>query len=195
VERFSHSRTQAPPGRRSLFGSPAWAPILTIAIPTYTSTPHRVNHSFEVYFGGVLATTSYQGSAGYPGVDIINLQDTGDSSQRLLCSPRRGDRKHHQQRGEFPIHQGGGTCVDPTSGPERHSDPAGARRIRLGPGWSPSFQTNAPSGGTVRSPTVRTRASRKYTGLLASATGQIVSPGGCVVGPDHRGVCAIPGGA
>ena len=40
---------------------------------TYTSTPHRVNTPLQVYVGGVLATTGYQGSAGYPGVDIINL--------------------------------------------------------------------------------------------------------------------------
>jgi virginiamycin B lyase len=39
-----------------------------------SSTPHRVNTPLEVYVGGVQATNIlYQGSAGYPGVNIITV--------------------------------------------------------------------------------------------------------------------------
>src|SRR4030095_2597720 len=45
-------------------------------------------------------------------------------------------------------------------------------------------QTDAPGSGSTRTVTNSANASfQKYSGLLASATGQIVSPGGCVVGP------------
>ncbi len=40
---------------------------------TYASTPHSVNTPLQIYIGGVLATILYQGSAGYPGVNQINL--------------------------------------------------------------------------------------------------------------------------
>ena len=94
----------------------------------------------------------------------------------------RGDRKHHQQRGKFPHPSGGGTCVDPTSGLNGTQILQGTQDT-LKTGLVSLVQTNAPSGGT-RTVTNSANASfQKYTGLLASATGQIVSPGGCVVGP------------
>jgi uncharacterized protein (TIGR03437 family) len=149
---------------------------------TYTSTPHRINTPLQVYFGGVLATTSYQGSAGYPGVQIINLQIpltvpigcyvplvvvTGNIISNVV---------------NFPIHQGGGTCVEPTTG-ANGTQILQNTQDTLRSGLVSLVQTNAPSGGT-RTVTNSANANfQKYTGLLASATGQIMSPGGCVVGP------------
>lgn len=39
----------------------------------YTTTPHAVNTPLQIYIGGIAATILYQGSAGYPGVNQINL--------------------------------------------------------------------------------------------------------------------------
>lgn len=149
---------------------------------TYTSTPHRINTPLQVYFGGVLATTSYQGSAGYPGVDIINLQIpltvpigcyvplvvvTGNVISNVV---------------NFPVHPGGGTCVEPTSG-LNGSQILQSTQDTLKTGLVSLIQTNTPSGGTRMVTNSANASFQKYTGLLASATGQIVSPGACVVGP------------
>jgi hypothetical protein len=39
----------------------------------YTSTPHAVATPLQIYIGGISATILYKGSAGYPGVNQINL--------------------------------------------------------------------------------------------------------------------------
>ncbi len=39
----------------------------------FTSTPSAVSTPLQIYIGGVLAPILYQGSAGYPGVDQINV--------------------------------------------------------------------------------------------------------------------------
>ena len=39
----------------------------------FTSTPHAVKTPLQIYVAGTLATILYQGSAGYPGVDQINV--------------------------------------------------------------------------------------------------------------------------
>jgi len=150
---------------------------------TYTSTPHRVNTPLQVYFGGVLAATSYQGSAGYPGVQIINLQipltvPTGCYVPLVVVTGNIISNVVN-----FPIHQGGGTCVDPTSG-LNGSQILQSTQDTLKTGLVSLVQTNSPSGGGTRTTSNSANASfQKYTGLLASATGQIVSPGACVVGP------------
>src|SRR6185295_9425165 len=149
---------------------------------TYTSTPHRVNTPLQVYFGGVLATTSYQGSAGYPGVNIINLTIplTVPSGCYVPLVVVTGNIISNVVN--FPIHQGGGTCVEPTTG-VNGTQILQSTQDTLRAGLVSLVQTNSPSGGT-RTVTNSANASfQKYTGLLASATGQIVSPGACVVGP------------
>ena len=60
---------------------------------TYTSTPHSVNTPLQIYVGGVLATILYQGSAGYPGVNQINLTIPASVTHRLPCSPGGSDWK------------------------------------------------------------------------------------------------------
>ena len=39
----------------------------------FASTPHAVNTPLQIYIGGAAATVLYQGSAGYPGVNQVNL--------------------------------------------------------------------------------------------------------------------------
>ena len=145
---------------------------------TYTPTPHSVNTPLQVYFGGVLATTSYQGSAGYPGVNIINLTIplTVPSGCYVPLVVVTGNVISNVVN--FPIHQGGGTCVDPTSGLTGDQILQGTQDT-LKTGLVSLIQTNS-KGVASNSANA---SFQKYTGLLAAATGQIVSPGGCVVGP------------
>ena len=60
---------------------------------TYSSTPHSVNTPLQIYVGGVLATILYQGSAGYPGVNQINLTIPASVTHRLPRSPGGSDWK------------------------------------------------------------------------------------------------------
>lgn len=78
---------------------------------TYSSTPHSVNTPLQIYVGGILATILYQGSAGYPGVNQINLtiptSVTPDCQVPLVAVTG----KINSNVVVLPIHQGGGTCV------------------------------------------------------------------------------------
>ena len=149
---------------------------------TYTLTPHAINTG-TYYFGGIQVTPIYQGASTYPGVDVIVL--TVPASVPLGCYVPlvavTGNIVSNSVT--FPIHGGGGVCVDPTSGLNGSQILQGTQDA-LRTGLVSLVQTNAPGSGATRTVTNSANASfQKYTGLLASATGQIVSPGGCVVGP------------
>jgi len=149
---------------------------------TYTLTPHAINTG-TYYFGGIQVTPIYQGASTYPGVDVIVL--TVPASVPLGCYVPlvavTGNIVSNSVT--FPIHGGGGVCVDPTSGLNGSQILQGTQDS-LRTGLVSLVQTNAPGSGGTRTVTNSANASfQKYTGLLASATGQIVSPGGCVVGP------------
>ena len=83
---------------------------------TYSSTPHSVNTPLQIYVGGVLANILYQGSAGYPGVNQINLtipaSVTADCQVPLVAVT--GNVISNVV--VLPIHPGGGTCVKQGTG-------------------------------------------------------------------------------
>jgi uncharacterized protein (TIGR03437 family) len=78
----------------------------------YTATPHAVNTPLQIYFGGVLGAIVYQGSAGYPGVNQINV--TIPASAPLGCGVTVAavTGTTVSNTAGIPIAMGGGTCPD-----------------------------------------------------------------------------------
>jgi uncharacterized protein (TIGR03437 family) len=155
---------------------------------TYTSTPHSVNTPLQIYVGGVLATILYQGSAGYPGVNQINLtiptSVTTDCQVPLVAVT--GNVISNVV--VLPIHQGGGTCVSQlTAGRTITGDQIlKETQDTLRVGSLTVLQTNAINAKGVRTVASSAGASFfKFSGLLADAAGRgdNLSPGSCAVYP------------
>ncbi|HTB12439.1 MAG TPA: hypothetical protein VK752_12740 [Bryobacteraceae bacterium] len=155
---------------------------------TYTSTPHSVNTPLQIYVGGVLANILYQGSAGYPGVNQINLtipaSVTADCQVPLVAVTGR----IISNVVVLPIHQGGGTCVKQgTAGVTISGDQIlKDTQDTLKAGSLTVLQTSSTDAKGVRTVSSSAGASFfKSTGLLAGATGRgdNLSPGSCAVYP------------
>jgi uncharacterized protein (TIGR03437 family) len=155
---------------------------------TYSSTPHSVNTPLQIYVGGVLATILYQGSAGYPGVNQINLtiptSVTADCQVPLVAVT--GNIISNVV--VLPIHKGGGTCVKQlTAGATVTGDQIlKDTQDTIRGGSLTVIQTDATNAKGVR--TVNSSAGASFfksTGLLAGATGRgdNLSPGSCAVYP------------
>jgi uncharacterized protein (TIGR03437 family) len=155
---------------------------------TYSSTPHSVNTPLQIYVGGVLATILYQGSAGYPGVNQINLTIPASVTPDCQVPLVAVTGKIISNVVVLPIHQGGGTCVKQgTAGATITGDQilkdtqdtlkAGGLTVLL------TSDTNAKGVLTVSSSAGASFF--KSTGLLAGATGRgdNLSPGSCGVYP------------
>jgi uncharacterized protein (TIGR03437 family) len=155
---------------------------------TYTLTPHSVNTPLQIYVGGVLAAVSYQGSAGYPGVDQINLTIPASVPTGCEVPLVAVTGNIISNVVVFPINQGGGTCVEPQ---DAGLTITGAQILQdtqdtLTGGVLTLGQTNATNASGTRTVTNSANASfAKISGLLAGATGRggVVSPGGCWVAP------------
>jgi uncharacterized protein (TIGR03437 family) len=158
---------------------------------TFSSTPHAVNTPLKIYVGGVPATILYQGSAGYPGVTQINLTIPASVNTGCYVSLAAVTGKIISNVVVFPIHPGGGTCVEPGRG----TPITGAQILEdvqdtLNAGVLSVLQTNVTSSKGVLTVTNSAGAGFDHeTGLLAGATGRsgIITPGGCWVAPTVLG--------
>jgi uncharacterized protein (TIGR03437 family) len=155
---------------------------------TYTLAPHSVNTPLQIYIGGILATILYQGSAGYPGVNQINL--TIPSSVTTDCQVPlvavTGNIISNVV--VLPIHQGGGTCVKQLTGGATITGDQILKQTQdtLKGGSLSVTQTNVTDAKGTRTVTNSAGAAFfKDTGLLAGATGRgdNLSPGSCAVYP------------
>ncbi|MCU1339212.1 MAG: hypothetical protein JWO19_4793 [Bryobacterales bacterium] len=155
---------------------------------TYTSTPHAVNTPMQVYFGGVLTPVIYQGASTYPGVNVIIFTIPASVPTGCYVPLVAVTGTVISNVVTFPINSGGGACVDATSGLNGNQILRNTQDT-LKTGLVSLVQTNSPgSAGTRATSNSANAAFQKYSGLLAAATGLMVSPGGCVVGP------VVPGG-
>jgi uncharacterized protein (TIGR03437 family) len=155
---------------------------------TYTSAPHSVNTPLQIYVGGVLATILYQGSAGYPGVNQINLTIPTSVTQDCQVPLVAVTGKIISNVVVLPIHQDGGTCVSTlTAGRTITGDQIlKDTQDTLRGGSLTVIQTNVTNAKGILTVTNSAGASFfKSTGLLAGATGRgdNLSPGGCAVYP------------
>jgi len=156
----------------------------------FSSGPHAVNTPLEIYIGGVRATIYYQGSAGYPGVNQINVAIPVSAVIGCYVPLVAVTGTVISNVVMLPIHPGGGACVEdqgtPSTGDQILKNTLDTHRVAsVG-----LLQTNATNAKGTTVTNSASAAFVKDSGLLAGATGRsgIISPGGCAVGP------YLPGG-
>ncbi len=112
-----------------------------------------MNTPLQIYVGGVLATILYQGSAGYPGVNQINLTIPSSVTPDCQVPLVAVTGNIISNVVVLPIHPGGGTCVKPlTGGRTVTGDQILARRkIRIKGGSMTVIQTNSTNAKGVLS--------------------------------------------
>jgi uncharacterized protein (TIGR03437 family) len=146
---------------------------------TLTSTPHAVTTPLQIYIGGVAATILYQGSAGFPGVNQINVTIPQSAPNGCWISLAAVSNGVLSNIASLPINNAGGQCVDSVTGLNGSQiAPSGSQTLRTG--LVALTQTDRPgtNGARVLS-TSSDAAFEKYTGIY-TPTNQ-VSPGGCIV--------------
>jgi uncharacterized protein (TIGR03437 family) len=146
---------------------------------TFASSPHAVNTPLQIYIGGGQATILYQGSAGYPGVNQINVIIPLSVQTGCWVTLAAVGGNLLSNTATLPINNGGGVCVDTVSGLNGNQiAPAAIRTLRTG--LVDLVQTNGAdkSGARVVS-NAANAAFLKYTGIYSPGTS--ISPGGCLV--------------
>jgi len=158
---------------------------------TFASPPHAVNTPMQIYIGGVQTTILYQGSAGYPGVNQIDLTIPATVPTGCYVPVVAVTGNIISNTVVFPIHAGGGTCAEPSRGTQITGDEIlKDTQDTLRGGVLNLGQTNNTNSSGTR--TVTNSASggfSKISGLLAGATGRsgIITPGGCWAAPEVAG--------
>src|SRR5581483_78614 len=99
----------------------------------FTSTPHAVNTPLKIYIGGMPATVLYQGSAGYPGVNQINVTIPASAPNGCWISLAAVSGGLLSNVATLPINNGGGACYDPVNGLHGNQiAPPGQQTLRTG---------------------------------------------------------------
>jgi uncharacterized protein (TIGR03437 family) len=146
---------------------------------TYTPTPHAVNTPLQVYVGGTLATVIYQGSAGYPGVDQIDVTipaSTPDGCWIAIAAVAGGVPSNITT---IPVQSGGGACVDSVNGLSGNQITPGSKTT-LRTGFVGLIQTaQTAANGTLTYSSNSTAAFEQYMGIYTPSNP--LSPGGCLV--------------
>ncbi|MEO8098475.1 MAG: hypothetical protein ABI811_12300 [Acidobacteriota bacterium] len=144
----------------------------------YSTTPHAVGTSLQIYIGGIEATILYKGSAGYPGVNQINLTIPAAVPNGCWISVAAVAGGVLSNTATLPINRGGGACTDPLSGLSGNQFAGSNQTIRTG--LVAVIQTDSTNKSGVRTVTNSTDASfQKYAGIYTPSNS--VSPGGCIV--------------
>jgi len=145
---------------------------------TYSATPHAVHTPLQIYVGGVPATILYQGSAGYPGVDQINLTipaSTPDGCWTSILAVSSGVLSNIDT---LPVKSGGGACVDTVSGLRGDQITPSSQTLRTGL-VTMGQTTSTALNGTISSSSFSDAAFEKYQGIYSPSNP--ISPGGCLV--------------
>ena len=145
----------------------------------YTTTPHAVSTPLQIYIGGVLATIRYQGSAGYPGVNQINVVIPDSVPEGCWISLAAVSGGVVSNIATLPITHGGGACTDVLTGLKGDAiAPGGSRTLRTG--LVGLIQTDRQKkNGTHVIENSADAAFEKYAGIYTPANS--VSPGGCII--------------
>ena len=154
---------------------------------TYTLTPHSINTPLQVYFGGVLVPLLYQGSSGYPGVDLIifNIPSSVPNGCYIPLVAVTGSIISNVVN--LPVNSTAGACVETVAG-QTGQQILSMTQDSLKTGLVSLVQANSTNAKGVTTQSSNANASfQNYSGLLAAATGQMVSEGGCAVGPITAG--------
>ena len=142
---------------------------------TYTPTPHAVATPLQVYVGGTPASILYQGSAGFPGVDQINIIIPASISNGCWISLAAVSGGVLGNIATIPVNGVGGACVDAVNGLTGNQlTSTGSQALRTG---LVAIQANTTGNKPVSNVAGGTFVA--YSGLYSP--NQPVSPGGCIV--------------
>src|SRR5579871_2257158 len=144
----------------------------------FSSSPHAVNTPLQIYIGGVLATVYYQGSAGYPGVNQINVAIPVSAVVGCYVPLAAVTGNVISNVVMLPIHPGGGACVEGSlTGDQILKDTQDVLKA----GGVNLIQTNVTNAKGTTVTNSAGAAFVKDSGLLGGATGRsgLLSPGGC----------------
>ncbi len=134
-----------------------------------------MNSSLQIYIGGIPATILYQGSAGYPGVNQINVTIPASAPSGCWISLVAVAGGLLSNTATLPINSGGGACYDPVNGLYGNQiSPPSQQTLRTGL-VDVVQTTNAKNVVT----TSANAAFESYTGVFGPVNS--VSPGGCIV--------------
>jgi uncharacterized protein (TIGR03437 family) len=112
---YTYTNSIAPGATIVLWGSGLGADTADSDV-VYTSTPHAVSATPTIYIGGVKATVLYAGSAGYPGVNQINVTVPSSAPTGCGVSVVAVNGSIVSNTISLPINAGGGVCSDPLTG-------------------------------------------------------------------------------
>ena len=141
---------------------------------TYTSTPHAVNTPLQIYVGGIPATILYQGSAGYPGVNQINITIPASAPNGCWISLAAVSGGVLSNIATLPVNSSGGACIDSVDGLTGNQlAPSSSQTIKTG---LVTIQANTMNNVLTNSAGATFEA---FTGFYSPNKG--VSPGGCIV--------------
>jgi len=142
---------------------------------TYTPTPHAVATPLQVYVGGAPASILYQGSAGFPGVNQINIIIPASISNGCWISLAAVSGGVLGNIATIPVNGVGGACVDAVNGLTGNQlTSTGSQALRTG---LVAIQANTTGNKPVSNVAGGTFVA--YSGLYSP--NQPVSPGGCIV--------------
>jgi uncharacterized protein (TIGR03437 family) len=148
----------------------------------YASPPHAVNVPLQIYFGGIAATILYQGSAGYPGVNQINVTVPANVIPGCWVDIVGVAGGVTSNTVSLPIQPGGGACVDTPSG-LTGTQVLGPTNQVLRTASLSVVHTNSPQSGTRVITNSTDAAFVSYTGLYSS--GNPVTAGGCILNDEN----------
>lgn len=146
---------------------------------TFASPPHAVNTPLQVYIGGISATILYQGSAGYPGVNQINVVIPPSVQVGCLVSVAAVTGSFLSNTVTIPVANGGGECFEQISGLKGSQiPPPSIETIRTGL-ISLSQGDRVTAKGVHDLATTAGATFEKFTGI--QTPGVPVTPGGCII--------------
>lgn len=142
---------------------------------TYTTTPHAVKTPLQIYIGGIPATILYQGSAGFPGVNQINVTIPASAPDGCWISLAAVSNGLLSNLATIPVNGGGGSCYDQIDGLYGNQiSPPGQQTLRTGLVVITQSTTTKDIVSTATD-----AAFESYTGVFGPVNS--VSPGGCIV--------------
>ncbi|HTS50712.1 MAG TPA: hypothetical protein VMH05_22360 [Bryobacteraceae bacterium] len=144
----------------------------------YSSNPHDIDAPVQVFIGGVAANLLYHGSAGYPGVNQIDLTipDSAPTGCWVPIAVIAGGTISNVAT--LPINPGGGACLDQATGLNGNQiAPTGGTTIRGG--LVAVGRTNTPSKSGREISSFADAAFEKYSGIYVPPFS--LSPGGCLL--------------
>jgi uncharacterized protein (TIGR03437 family) len=179
---YNYTNSAAPGATVTFWGSGLGADLAD-SDTIFAPSPHPVNVPLQIYIGGVLASISYAGSSGYPGVDIVNVTIPASVPTGCFVSVIGVISNVVTNSTVLPINQGGGACSDPTFGINGTtiSSLSGQGTVKSGSVDVIQGTTQGANGSASTVSSIAIGSFQSHTGGAYGANSGITSIGSCTV--------------